>query len=336
MTTPPTPARLSRRSLLRGASALGGALILGARAHASLDWPNKPIRIVVPFAAGGGTDIMARSLAESLAKRLGQAVVVENKPGASGIMGTTDVVRAPADGYTLLVSLSTSMLINQFLYTNLPYKPQQDLTLLSQMTAGPLVLLTHPSIPANTMPELLDYVKANPGKLSYGSWGVGSYPHLGGAYMSKTMGADMVHIAYRGEAPIVQDLIGGRISLYFGSGLQKPFIESGKIKAIGVTGTSRLDILPDVPTIAEQGVDDDAYAVIGWIGIGAPAGLPQGIVEQLSAHLRHVAQDPALIQRAATVGLPLILSSPEEFRQSYARDMPVWKRLVEIADARLD
>ena len=274
---------------------------------------------------------------EALSKRIGQPVVVDNKGGAAGILGTDAVAKAPADGHTLLLTLSTSMLINQFLYTKLPYNPQKDLALITQIAAAPVTLVVHPSVPANNMKELLAYVKAQKGKLSYGSWGTGSYAHLAGAYMSKTTDSDMVHVAYKGEAPMIQELIGGQLQLCFSSALNtKPFIDSGRVKAIGVTGKQRMDILPKVPTIFEQGVQDDAYSIFGWVAMGAPAGIPKEIVDQLSAHLREVAKDPKVVERIAAAGFLPMMNSPQEFQQNYQRDMPIWKALVEAAGARLD
>lgn len=331
--------RMNRRNVLQGLAALGGGSLLGpAMAQAGKTaWPTKPIRLVVPFNAGGATDIIARAVGEALAKRIGQPVVVDNKGGAAGILGTDAVAKAPGDGHTLLLSLSTSMLINQFLYTKLPYNPQKDLALVSQVAAAPVTLVVHPSVPANNMKELLAYVKANKGKLSYGSWGTGSYAHLAGAYMSKTMEADMVHVAYKGEAPMIQELIGGQLQLCFSSALNtKPFIDSGRLKAIGVTGKQRMDILPKVPSIFEQGVQDDAYAIFGWLGIGAPAGTPKEIVDQLYGHLREIAKEPKLLERIAGAGFMPMMNSPQEFKQNYQRDMPIWKALVEAADARLE
>jgi len=331
--------RMNRRNVLQGLAALGGGSLLGpAMAQAGKTaWPTKPIRLVVPFNAGGATDIIARAVGEALSKRFGQPVVVDNKGGAAGILGTDAVAKAPADGHTLLLSLSTSMLINQFLYTKLPYNPQKDLALVSQVAAAPVTLVVHPSVPANNMKELLAYVKAHKGKLSYGSWGTGSYAHLAGAYMSKTMDADMVHAAYKGEAPMIQELIGGQLQLCFSSALNtKPFIDSGRLKAIGVTGKQRMDILPKVPSIFEQGVQDDAYAIFGWLAIGAPAGTPKEIIEQLHGHLRVIAKDPKLLERIAGAGFMPMMNSPQEFQQNYQRDMPIWKALVEAADARLE
>ena len=330
---------IKRRSVLQGMAALGSTGLLGTALAQTgkAAWPTKPIRLVVPFNAGGATDIIARTVGEALSKRIGQPVVVDNKGGAAGILGTDAVAKAPADGHTLLLTLSTSMLINQFLYTKLPYNPQKDLALITQVAAAPVTLVVHPSVPANNMKELLAYVKAQKGKLSYGSWGTGSYAHLAGAYMSKTMDADMVHVAYKGEAPMIQELIGGQLQLCFSSALNtKPFIDAGRVKAIGVTGTQRMDILPKVPTIFEQGVQDDAYSIFGWVAMGAPAGIPKEIVDQLSAHLREVAKDPKVVERIAAAGFLPMMNSPQEFQQNYQRDMPIWKALVEAAGARLD
>ena len=328
-----------RRALVAGCvlSLAGPAGLIASGAHAADAWPTKPIRLVVPFNAGGATDIIARTVGEALSKRIGQPVVVDNKGGAAGILGTDAVAKAPADGHTLLLTLSTSMLINQFLYTKLPYNPQKDLALITQVAAAPVTLVVHPSVPANNMKELLAYVKAQKGKLSYGSWGTGSYAHLAGAYMSKTTDSDMVHVAYKGEAPMIQELIGGQLQLCFSSALNtKPFIDSGRVKAIGVTGKQRMDILPKVPTIFEQGVQDDAYSIFGWVAMGAPAGIPKEIVDQLSAHLREVAKDPKVVERIAAAGFLPMMNSPQEFQQNYQRDMPIWKALVEAAGARLD
>jgi tripartite-type tricarboxylate transporter receptor subunit TctC len=339
--TKETPMSISfkRRIVLQQLALLGGGILgLDARAQAvKSDWPSKPIRVVVPFAAGGATDSIARAIGEALSKRIGQPVVIENKGGAGGIVGTDSVAKASPDGYTLLFSLSTSMLINQFLYAKLPYNPLRDLTLVSQVVDAPVVLLVGSAVPATNMKELLAYVKANKSKLAYGSWGNGSYAHLAGAYMSKTMDADMRHIAYKGEAPMLQDMLGGSLPMCFASALSaKPHIESGRLKVIGVTGRRRIEIMPKVPTIYEQGVTDDAYTIVGWMAFGAPAGLPENILTPLYAHLREAAKEPAVLERFASAGFSSVMNSPQEFRQTYQRDIPIWKSLVETADAKLE
>ena len=211
-------------------------------------------------------------LGEQLSKRLGQPFVVDNRGGAGGITGTDAVAKAAPDGHTLLVSLSTSMLINQYLYTKMPYNPMTDLALISQLATAPVVLAVHPSVPAKTGPELLAWVKANKGKVAYGSWGVGSYAHLGGAAMSLAQDADMSHVAYRGEALMLQDLIGGQIQMAFTSALSaKPHADAGKLRLVGATGDTRMGVLPNLPTLAEQGLKDDAYRIVGFVGLGGPA-----------------------------------------------------------------
>ncbi|MGE8320401.1 MAG: Bug family tripartite tricarboxylate transporter substrate binding protein [Comamonas sp.] len=330
---------MNRRGALRTVAALGGGGLWGG-AWAQADkaaWPARPVRLVVPYNAGGATDAVARVIAEVLSKRIAQPVVVDNKGGAGGILGTDTVAKAQPDGHTLLLSLSTSMLINQFLYTKLPYNPQKDLTLLSQVATAPIVLAVNPSVPAGNMKELLAYIKANRGKLSYGSWGAGSQAHLSGSYMSKAMDAEMTHVAYKGESPMLQDLVGGQLQLCFASALStKPFLDAGRLKAIGVTGRQRMTILPQVPTIHEQGVQDDAYTITGWVGMAGPAGMPAALVEQIAAHLREVAKDAKVQERMVGAGFQLVMGSPQAFRESYQREMPVWKALVESAGAKLD
>ena len=326
---------LNRRAWLCAAAS---ALALGAGGVARAQaYPNKPIKMVVPFAAGGGTDVLARVIGEKLAAGLGQPVVIDNKPGAAGIIGTDAVAKAAPDGYTIVMSLSNALLTNQFLYEKLPYHPERDLTLVYQVAMGPLVLVVHPGVPVKTAPELLKYVAANKGKLAYGSYGLGAYPHLAGAHMSLTQDADMNHVAYKGEAPMVQDLIGGQIQMAYASALQaKPHIEAGKLKAIGVTGERRMSTLPNVPTLAEQGLKDEAYRLTGWLAVAAPAGTPKPIVQRLADEIRKATQQPDVQQKVAAMGFELKDSSPEAFAAAYKAERPVWERLIKQSGAKLE
>jgi tripartite-type tricarboxylate transporter receptor subunit TctC len=268
---------------------------------------------------------------------LGQPVVIDNKPGAAGIIGTDAVAKAPADGYTIVLSLSNSLLTNQFLYEKLPYDTQRDLTLVYQIATAPLVLVVHPSVPANTGPELLKYVVANKGKVAYGSYGVGAYPHLAGAHMSLTQKAEMNHIAYKGESPMLQDLIGGQIQMAFASALvAKPHIEAGKLKAIGVSGERRMATLPNVPTLAEQGLKDEAYRVTGWLAIAMPAGTPKPIVQRIADEVGKATRQPDVQARVAAMGFDLKESSPEAFNAVYKKESPIWERLIKDSGARLE
>ncbi|MDM0048971.1 tripartite tricarboxylate transporter substrate binding protein [Variovorax sp. J22R115] len=326
---------MSRRAWLC-ASAAAAALCAIAPAQAQT-YPNKPIKMVVPFAAGGATDVLARVLAEKMAAGLGQPVIIDNKPGAAGIIGTDAVAKAAPDGYTIVLSLSNSLLTNQFLYEKLPYDTQRDLTLVYQIAMAPLVLVVHPSVPVKTGPELLKYVSANKGKVAYGSYGVGAYPHLAGAHMSLTQNADMNHVAYKGEAPMLQDLIGGQIQMAYASALvAKPQIEAGKVKAIGVTGDRRMSTLPNVPTLAEQGMKDEAYRVTGWLAIAAPGNTPKPIVQRIADEVRKATQQPDVQAKVAGMGFELKDSSPEAFAAAYKQERPVWERLIKQSGAKLE
>src|SRR5262245_7982698 len=325
--------------LVRGLSAFAlAAATLGAgvTAHAQ-SYPSKPIRIVVPFAPGGATDILARLLAEKMSPRLGQPIIVDNKAGAAGIIGTDAVAKAAPDGYTLVLSLSNSLLTNQFLHEKLPYDVQRDFVLVSQIATAPLLLVVHPSVTANTGPELLQYVSRNKGKLSYGSYGIGAYPHVAGAHMSENQKADMTHVAYKGEAPMMLDLISGRIQVAYASALQaKPHVEAGKIKPIGVTGEHRIAILPGVPTLMEQGLKDEAYRVTGWLAVAAPAGTPKPVVQRIADELRAACELPDVKARVAAMGFELKASTPEEFAATYKRELPVWARLIKQSGVKLE
>ncbi len=333
----PFPFPLTRRTWLGTAALAAATACTGTAAWAQAAYPNKPIKVIVPFAAGGATDVLARVLAEKMAVGLGQPMVIDNKPGAAGIIGTDAVAKAAPDGYTLLLGLSNSMLTNQFLYTKLPYSPERDIAPIYQIAIAPLVLVAHPSVPVATGPELLKYIGTHKGKVAYGSYGTGAYPHLAGAYMSQSQNADMSHVAYRGEAPMVQDLLGGQIQIAFASALQvKAHIESGKLKAIGVSGERRMGALPNVPSLAEQGLNDEAYRVAGWLAMGAPAGTPPAILERIAAEVRKATEQPDVAQRIAAMGFDVQASSPALFAAAMNKERPVWERLIKASGAKLD
>jgi len=325
----------TRRALLLCATASVAALCMQAQAQNA--YPNKPIRMVVPFAAGGATDVLARVLGQKMSAGLGQPIIIDNKPGAAGIIGTDAVAKAAPDGYTIVLGLSNSLMTNEFLYEKLPYDTQRDLTLVYQIAMAPLVLVVHPSVPVKTGPELLKYVTANKGKVAYGSYGVGAYPHLAGAHMSLATHADMNHVAYKGEAPMMQDLIGGQIQMAYASALvAKPHIDSGKIRAIGVSGERRMSTLPDVPTLAEQGLKDEAYRVTGWLAIAVPARTPKPIVDRIAEEVRKATQQPDVRERVAAMGFEIKDSSPELFATAWKAERPVWERLIKQSGAKLE
>ncbi|MET3384106.1 MULTISPECIES: tripartite tricarboxylate transporter substrate binding protein [Variovorax] len=326
----------NRRALLCAAASVATLCALPA-ANAQTAYPNKPIRMVVPFAAGGATDVLARVIGQKMSAGLGQPVIIDNKPGAAGIIGTDAVAKAAPDGYTIVLGLSNSLMTNEFLYEKLPYDTQRDLTLVYQIAMAPLVLVVHPSVPVKTGPELLKYVTANKGKVAYGSYGVGAYPHLAGAHMSLATQSDMNHVAYKGEAPMMQDLIGGQIQMAYASALvAKPHIDSGKIRAIGVSGERRMSTLPNVPTLAEQGLKDEAYRVTGWLAIAAPAKTPKPIVNRIAEEVRKATQQPDVRERVAAMGFEIKDSSPELFATAWKAERPVWERLIKQSGAKLE
>jgi tripartite-type tricarboxylate transporter receptor subunit TctC len=271
-----------------------------------------------------------------MAPRLGQPVIVDNKAGAAGIVGTDAVAKSAPDGHTLVLGLSNSLLTNQFLYEKLPYDTQRDLVLVTQIATAPLLLVVHPSVPANTAPELLQYLGRNKGKVAYGSYGIGAYPHLAGAYMNDALKADMSHVPYKGEAPMMQDLLGGQIQMAYASALQaKPHIDAGKIKAIAVTGEHRIAVLPNVPTMQEQGLNDEVYRLTGWLALAAPGGTPKPIIKRIADELRAACEQPDVKARIAAMGFELKASTPEAFATAYKRELPVWERRVKISGAQL-
>lgn len=331
--------RIPRRRVLQGLAALISTGLLGsALAQAGKDaWPAKPIKLIVPYQAGGATDITARALGEKLSARLGQPVLVDNRGGAGGVTGTDQALKSPADGYTLLVSLGTTMLINQFLYDRLPYQPQKDQALITQIALAPVVLLVNPQLPVNNAAELMAYIDRNKGKIAYGSWGMGSYAHLAGAWLSDKHKADMNHVAYKGEAPMLQDLVGGQFQMAFAS-LQsaRPYIESGRLKSLAVTGAQRMDALPKVATMAEQGIKDEVFQVTGWVGMSAPAKTPPEVVARLGVELQAVIAMPEVRDRIQQMGFIPVGSSPEQFSAQFKKDAPVWERVVKVSGAKLD
>jgi tripartite-type tricarboxylate transporter receptor subunit TctC len=264
-------------------------------------------------------------------------VLVDNRGGAGGVTGTDAALKSPADGHTLLVSLGTTMLINQFLYEKLPYNPQKDQALITQIALAPVVLLVNPQLPVATAPELLAHIEKNKGKIAYGSWGMGSYAHLAGAWLSDKLKADMNHVAYKGEAPMLQDLVGGQFQMAFAS-LQsaRPYIESGRLKPLAVTGTQRMEALPKISTMAEQGVKDEVFQVTGWLGMSAPAKTPPEVLARLGTEVQAVLAMPDVRERIQQMGFLTVGSSPEAFSAQFKKDALVWERVVKVSGAKLD
>ncbi|RZT30892.1 Bug family tripartite tricarboxylate transporter substrate binding protein [Cupriavidus agavae] len=324
-----------RRLAMRLTCAALALLPLGAFAQS--DYPNKPVRIVVPYPAGGLTDTLARQIADGLSKRLGQPVVVENKGGAGGIIGTDFVAKSPADGYTLLMTIPGPLTANLALYKKLPYDPRTELRPISDVALARTVLAVNSAVPAKTVNELIAYAKKEPGKLRMGSWGPGSQPHTFQAYMDKTYGVDIMHVPYRGEGPMVTDLLAGQVNMTVGSVTTlRQHMATGKLRPLAVAGSTRARALPDVPTFAEAGYSDAAYKIVGPITLAAPAKTPEAIVERLGRETASLIKTPEMQARIDEMGAEPIGSTPAEAERAYKAYLPVILKLTADTGVTLD
>ena len=330
----------SRRALLLGAAigTLGATWTMPALAQGA--WPTKPVRIVVPFAPGGTTDILARALAPELSKTFGQQFIVDNKPGAGGNLGASEVARAANDGYTLLMGTVGTHGINQSLYPKLPYDPIKDFAPITLVAAVPNVLVMNPakaqSYKINSVPDLIRYAKANPGKLNMASSGNGTSIHLSGELFKSMTGTYLVHFPYRGSGPALLDLIGGNVDLMFDnlpSSMQQ--IKAGKLKALAVTSARRSDALPDVPTI-EQAGPVKGYEASSWFGLLAPAGTPPDIINRLQQETAKALASPALKERLESQGAIPSGNSPAEFAKLIDSETKKWAAVVKASGAKVD
>jgi tripartite-type tricarboxylate transporter receptor subunit TctC len=299
-------------------------------------YPSKPIRIVVPYAAGGGIDVISRLVGEKLSQRLGQPVVIDNRPGGGTLLGAEQVAKSAPDGYTLMVTTDATMTINPYLYVKLPYDPVKDFAPITQMVFLNQLLLENPAVPAKNLKELIAYAKANPGKLNYGSYGSGSQPHLAMEMLKSQAGMFIVHVPYRGLTQTVPATIAGDVQLTFsGAASSLAFIKSGRLRALAVGGKTRLALLPDVPTFAESGFPD--VPANAWFGLFAPAATPRDIVMKLNAEVVRILRDPEFVQKELTAkGYELIASTPEEFTTFLAADSLRNARAVKISGAKVE
>jgi tripartite-type tricarboxylate transporter receptor subunit TctC len=314
----------TRRAVLAGAAGLAAAAPLG-RAFAQ-DYPTRNITLVVPFAAGGSTDILARVVAAHLQQSFGHPVVIENRTGASGNLGTATVARATPDGYTFLFNTMSVHTMNHALFTNMPFDGVKDFSPIAMLAYVTNTMIVHPSIPAKTVREFIDYAKANPGKVAYASAGPGSTNHLCAALFEKMTGIQMVHVPYRGGAPAVADTVSGQTQLFFTAGTQSlPHVKAGKLRLLAVTEPKRSALLPDVPTVAET---VPGYEMSVWYGAFGPKGMPPAIVNKLNAEIGRILFLPDVKKRMDDIAVEVARMTPEELGTLTRRDAEKWGKLI--------
>jgi tripartite-type tricarboxylate transporter receptor subunit TctC len=324
--------KLPRRRFLHLA-AVAAALPAWSRTALALDYPVRPVHVIVFFAAGGGNDIIARLMGQWLSERLGQQFVIENRPGGGGNIGTEDVVRAAPDGYTLLLS-STANTVNATLYDKLEFDFIRDIAPVASISREPNIMVVNPSVPAKTIPEFIAYAKANPGKVNYASAGIGSSQHMSGELFKMMAGVDMTHVPFRGTAPALTNLLGAQVQVMFASmPATIEYVRAGKLRALGVTIATRSDVLPDVPSVSEflPGFDASVY-----YGIGAPKNTPAEIVERLNKEINAGIADPQLKARLVELGGMPLPGSPAEFGKFIANETEKWAKVIKFANIKAE
>ena len=307
--------------------AAAAALVALAPALAAAQaFPSKPVKIIVPFAAGGTTDVVARLLGQKLTEAWGQTVIVENKAGAGGNIGADSVAKSPADGYTILMTSGSIVTANQYIYKNLTYDPAKDLVPITNVAAGPLLIAVHPSVPAKDIKEFIAYAKANPKKINFGSAGVGTQTHLAGESFAHAAGVDLVHVPYKGESAALTDLIGGQIQMVapnLGGAIQH--IKEGKIRALAVTSKDRASQVADVPALSEL---IPGYEGAGWFGLVAPAGTPREVIDRIHRDSAKILQSDEFKARLAQIGMYPVANTPAEFGAAIREESNRWAKVI--------
>ena len=326
---------MDRRSFLKLQISLAAFAPMMGEAFAQSTYPSQNVTLVVPFTPGGSTDILARLLGQKLSEALGKAFVIENRAGAGGAVASTAVSRATPDGHTLIMGHIGTLGVNPSLYPNLSYDPVKSFAHLTMLASVHNVLVVHPSLPVKSVAELVAYAKANPGKLNYCSGGNGSAAHIAMAAFMVATGTQMTHVPYRGTAPAVQDLLANVVQLTMtGAPAVLPHVEAGTLRALGVSSPKRVAAMKDIPTIAEQGYP--GFEADQWYGILAPSGTPQPIVDRLNAEIRKAMTDKEIVAALARDGADVWVTSPDEFRDFIAKEIPRWAEVVKAAKIKLD
>lgn len=319
---------------MRFAAASLAALAVAPAWAADAAWPTRPITLMIPYPPGGSADLLARPIAARLERRLGQPVVLDYRPGAGGSIATANLARSEADGHTLLMVLAAHA-INASLYPKLPYDTRQDFAPVSLVATLPLLVAAPLATPADSMPALVDYARANPGKLTYASAGPGNTSHLAGAMFAQTADIDMLHIPYKGSGPAVVALLAGEVSLMFDSiSTSLPHVQSGKLKALAVTGEKRSPLLPEVPTVRETGAAD--FTVDGWYGIIAPAGTPASAIDRFHGAIREVIAEAPVREQLESYGYAMVGSTPQAFGEHIATEIDRWADVVKASGAKVE
>jgi len=321
------------KSLFKCAVAL--ACALAAVAAPAQQYPTKPVRWIVPFPPGGGTDVISRAIAQKLTEAWGQQVIADNRPGSGGTIGLAAATKSPADGYTVVLGQLANVAIAPALYTRLPYDPVKELQPVTLVLSAPLILVAHPSLPAKNTRELLALARAKPDAITFGSPGNGTTGHLAAEVIKSTTGVKMTHVPYKGASPAITGLLGGEIAIYVSSiPPALPFMKAGRLKALGVTSAKRTATLPDVPTIAESGLP--GYEVTNWYGVMVPAGVPKDILARLHTEIVRILQLPDVRQRFAGEGGDVAPNTPEQFAAFIRSEIAKWGKAVKDSGARVD
>lgn len=326
----------SQRSTRLGAIALGGALALvslSSPAQAQANYPDKPIRLVVPYTPGGGADTNSRMLAQPMSAILGQPIVIENRPGASGVVGAMAVLQAPADGYTVFFD-AFPYAVNAVM-RNLPFDPVKDMIPVSQAINMPLILVVPAASPFKTLQDLVDFAKANPDKLDYGSYGAGGAAHLAAELLQRDAGIKWTHVPYKGGAQAIADVLAGRLGGYFSNPITAlPHLKSGKLRALGTTGATRMEAIPDVPTLEELGYP--GFTVVEWNGFFVAKGTPTNAIERLAKTINEATKDPVVKARMGSMGIEPVGNTPEQFTTFLQGEIKQWRALVQSNNIRAD